>query len=223
MTLLGRIGTRKGWRSAPTYPLVDSKFGRILELVSGKDVLDCGCVGSAIEDESQIAATSHYQIARVARSCLGVDTWAGEVEKRRRAGYDVLTANVEAMQLGRTFDAVVAADLIEHLANPGSFLDRVREHLRPGGLLCLVTPNAFSANVALKSLAGLAPGVNPEHTCWYDPVTLEHLLRRHGFRPVEWYWQDYGRHSMLAALVRRRPNLAAHLICIAEPSPEGST
>lgn len=216
MTLLAHLGAGKGWRRVPNYPLVDSKFGRILELVRGKDVLDCGCVGSAVEDGEEIALTSHHQIARAARTCLGVDTWAEEIEKRRRAGYDVVAENVETMRLGRTFDAIVAADLIEHLANPGAFLDRASEHLRDGGLLCLVTPNAFSANVALKALLGVAPGVNPEHTCWYDPVTLAQLLRRHGFDPVEWFWQDYGRNRLVAALVRRRPNLAAHLICIAK-------
>ncbi len=217
MTLLARLGVRKGWRDAPAYPLVASKFARILELAKGKDVLDCGCVGSPIEDESQIAATSHHRIAEVAHSCLGVDSWTEEVTKRRAAGYDVIAANVERMDLGRTFDLIVAADLLEHLANPGAFLERARAHLRHDGFISIVTPNAFSANVALKSLMGIVPRVNPEHTCWYDPATLEQLLRRHGFRPVEWYWQDYSRHPLVAALVRRRPNLSAHLICIAAP------
>jgi cyclopropane fatty-acyl-phospholipid synthase-like methyltransferase len=162
-----------------------------------------------------MSETSHFHIAKAARRCVGVDIVAGEVERRRNAGYDVRLANVETMQLGETFDVIVAADLIEHVSNAGAFLDRAREHLHTKGLLCVVTPNLWSANVVLKSLAGIQSQVNPEHTCWYDPVTLRQLLERHGFEPEEWYWQDYQMHPLAALLTHLRPNLAAHFIVIA--------
>lgn len=224
MTLWVWLGSKKGWTSAGNHPLVRSKLSRILELARGKDVLDCGCVGARLEGasfeyEGNTSASGHFRIAEAARSCLGVDMWEEEVERRRRAGLNVVTANVETMQLGKTFDVIVAGDLIEHLANPGAFLQRAYEHLRDRGYLCIVTPNAFSVNTVFKSLLGVSAEVNAEHTCWYDPTTLEQLLRRHGFRPVEWYWQDYGRNPVALALVRRRPNLAAHLICIAQREP----
>jgi len=146
---------------------------------------------------------------------VGVDIVAEQVEKRRAAGFDVRVMNVETMDLDETFDVVVAADLIEHLSNPGLFLERARRHLREQGLLCLVTPNAWSANGVFKAVAGLRTAVNPEHTCWYDPVTLRQVLERHGFDPVEWYWQDYGRSAFVRLVTRLRPNLAAHLIVIA--------
>jgi len=82
------------------------------------------------------------------------------------------------------FDVVVAADLIEHLANPGLFLERCREHLRDGGLLCIVTPNAHSLNTSAKALLGVRAAINPKHTSWYDPTTLKQLLARHGFRAL---------------------------------------
>ncbi len=215
MSWLARLVGRSHWQTLPAWGFTDSKFARILELCRGKDVLDCGCVGSELEDPRTLASTSHYHIAKAARQSVGVDIAADEVAKRRAAGYDVRTANVETMELRETFDVVVAADLIEHLSNPGLFLDRVREHLRPDGLLCLVTPNPWSANGVLKAVAGFRMRVNPEHTCWYDPVTLAQLLERHGFVPREWYWQDYGRNPLATLLARIRPNLAAHFIVIA--------
>ena len=203
------------WHSLPDFPFTNSKFGKILEHCKGKDVLDCGCVGSEITDISGMALTSHYQIASVARRCVGVDINGVEASKRRGMGFDVRQANVEDMDLGERFDVVVAADLIEHLSNAGAFLDRARAHLRPGGVICLVTPNAWGANPVLKALAGLETQVNPEHTCWYDPVTLRQLLVRHGFEPIEYYWQDYQRHPLAAVLTRLRLNTAAHFIVIA--------
>ena len=203
------------WPRADRFPLVDSKFGRILELVEGKEVLDCGCVGDVAETAEEARQASHEQIARRAKYCLGIDIWKDEVEKRKAMGYNMVTGNVETMSLGRRFDVVVASDLIEHLANPGMFLDRAREHLRDGGLLCLVTPNAHSLNTAAKALLGAKVAVNPEHTCWYDPTTLKQLLARHGFRPTEEYWQDYRRSALVHLAVRLRPNLAAHYIVVA--------
>src|SRR5437016_4526418 len=222
---LGRwLGSKKGWTSAPVHPLVRSKLSRILELAEGKDVLDCGCVGARLEDapfeyDGNTSASGNIQIAKVARSCLGVDIWGEEVEKRRQVGLNVVTANVETMRLGKTFDLIVAGDLIEHLANPGEFLSRAFAHLRDQGYLCIVTPNAFSVNTVLKSLLGIGTQVNAEHTCWYDPTTLGQLLKRYGFAPIEWYWQDYGRNPLASAIVSLRPSLAAHFICIAERHP----
>lgn len=204
------------WPAAERFPLVDSKFGRILELCAEKDVLDCGCIGDVAESLEEARQASHEQIAKRAKFCLGIDIWEEEVSKRKALGYNVTSGNVETMSLGRTFDVIVASDLIEHLANPGMFLDRCHEHLREGGLLCLVTPNAHSLNTSAKSLIGVRARVHPEHTCWYDPTTLRQLLTRHGFRPSEEYWQDYRHKAIVDLAVRLRPNLAAHYIVIAK-------
>jgi len=206
---------RRRWPRADRFPLVDSKFGRILELVEGKEVLDCGCIGDVADTADEARQASHEQIAKRAKYCLGIDIWKDEVEKRKAMGYNMVAGNVETMSLGRQFDIVVASDIIEHLANPGMFLDRAREHLRDRGLLCLVTPNAHSLNVAAKALLGVKVAVNPEHTCWYDPTTLKQLLVRHGFQPREEYWQDYRRTPLVYLAVRIRPSLAAHYIVIA--------
>jgi SAM-dependent methyltransferase len=149
-----------------------------------------------------------------------VDIVSEEVTKRQAAGYDIRLANVETMDLGETFDVVVAADIIEHVSNAGLFLDRVRLHLRERGLLCLVTPNPCSVNTVFKGLLGVQSAVNPEHTCWYDPITLRQLVERHDFEPSEWYWQDYGRHPIVAFATKIRPNLAAHFILIARKRGE---
>lgn len=42
--------------------------------------------------------------------------------------------------LKRTFDLVLCADVIEHLVDPDPCLDFMRQHLAPGGLLLISTP-----------------------------------------------------------------------------------
>jgi len=207
------------WREEEALPVARGKFERILELARGKDILDIGCVGG--ERSADFSQTTHARLAEVARSCVGIDVVADEIARMRTKGYDAIAANAETMHLGRTFDLIVAADVIEHLANPGQFLMAAREHLRPEGLLCIVTPNALKLNNVLKGLAGYRVGVNPEHTCWYDLTTLRQLLVRYGFVPVEERWQDYRSHPLSVIVLRFRPNLAAHLIIIARMEPGG--
>lgn len=204
---------RRRWDREEGLPLVRSKFARILELSEQKDVLDVGCVGG--ENGVNVTQTAYAELARVARSCVGLDVNVPEIERWQGLGYSVLLGDAEDFTVGQRFDVVVASDLIEHLSNPGRFLDRVREHLKDSGRLCIVTPNALSLNSAFKTLLGLRVRVNPEHTCWHDRNTLRQLLDRHGFEIAEEYWQDYQAHPLAALLVAWRRNLAAHIIVIA--------
>jgi 2-polyprenyl-3-methyl-5-hydroxy-6-metoxy-1,4-benzoquinol methylase len=80
---------------------------------------------------------------------------------------------METHQLGETFEVIVAGDVIEHMSNPGLFLDNCRRHLEPGGQLILTTPNAKWPTVFLRP--------NPTHALWHDHYTLRHLLERHHY------------------------------------------
>ena len=89
----------------------------------------------------------------------------------------ILRGDVESHDFGCRFEAIVAGDVIEHLSNPGRFLDNCRRHLEAGGTLLLTTPNAKWPTVFLRP--------NPSHALWHDRHTLRHLLERHGFRVVQ--------------------------------------
>ena len=71
-------------------------------------------------------------------------------------------------------------ELIEHLSNPGRFLDRCREHLEPDGELILTTPNPWAFHRFRQALFGDVD-CNDEHTCWLDERTITTVLTRHGF------------------------------------------
>jgi SAM-dependent methyltransferase len=85
------------------------------------------------------------------------------------------------MDLGRTFDCIVAGEVIEHLSNPGAFLDKMALHLKPDGHLIITTPNAFNIRLFWRILKNNNIKAHGEHTCWYDPLTLTQLLMRHSF------------------------------------------
>jgi len=144
-------------------------------------VLDLGCahhdVGRAIERGVWL----HAHLAELTDSLLGVDMLESDVDRMRGMGYRAVCADVETMDLGQTFNVIVAGELIEHLSNPGLFLDRAREHLVGGGKLILSTPYPWSFVCFVGTLIRHLP-INEQHTAWFDPVTLKQLLNRHGFR-----------------------------------------
>ena len=103
---------------------------------------------------------------------------------RDRLGLSVQTATLESADLERgNFDAVVMADVVEHLPDAGAALDRVRELLRPEGVLFLALPDAGGA--VARWLGARWWSVIPTHVHYFTRASLTVLLSRHGFR-VEW-------------------------------------
>lgn len=214
--MLSYLSTQKNWVQEENIPLVNSKFDRIDQLICNKDVLDCGCVGDTINNFAEFQNSSHAIHKSHAKYILGVDIWEEEVKKRQEMGLNIIYANVETMELNRFFDAVIAGDLIEHLANPGLFLGNANRHLNTGGLLYICTPNPFSLNSFVRTFLGTKINVHPEHCSWYDFTTLKQLLSRYGFKVKETYWQDYSRRKSLKYVLRFRKSFASSIIIIAE-------
>jgi len=137
----------------------------ILKYVMNKDVLDIGSCGK--QGEKTKAKTLFNLIKKNARSVIGVDIESNADE--------IIKGNAETIKLNKKVDIVVAGDVIEHLYNPGLFLENMRFHLKKNGLMVIVTPN-------VKSLAYIFFRGNRFHTCWYCRHTLKYLIERHGFR-----------------------------------------
>jgi SAM-dependent methyltransferase len=116
---------------------------------------------------------------------VGVEpsAWASAVA-RERFGLDVHTSGLfEADLEPGGFDAVVMADVIEHLPDPGEALDRVASWLAPGGVLALALPDAGSP--VARALGERWWSILPTHVQYFTRGSLEILLSRHGFRVLE--------------------------------------
>lgn len=161
----------------PSY--VSDKFTLLRELVKGKSVLDIGCVQHSWDtlfNDSWI----HNVLKESAKSVKGIDILRDDIDQLRKMGFDVEYGDAEDFDLGNSYTCIYAGEIIEHLANPGRFLECSREHLDMNGKLVITTVNCFSVLFfALRLFKKLQ--VNNEHTCWYDEITLTQLLNRYGF------------------------------------------
>ncbi len=81
----------------------------------------------------------------------------------------------------RSFDTIMAFDIIEHLPDRSGFLQRMRRLLKPGGVLLLSAPNSRTRFKKLKRLAGLPTYSDPTHVVEYTLDELQEECRRNGF------------------------------------------
>jgi SAM-dependent methyltransferase len=166
---------------------MESRFYDIvIPLVRDKSVLDAGSIGHSYADRDTYKTWNFRILSQHASKIKGFDILAEDVEQARRDGYDIDVADAESYLAEDRYDVVFVGDLIEHLSNPGLFLECCHRNLADGGRLVIATPNTYSfaklARVALRRTN--EPPVNPEHVCYYTPLTLEQTVIRHGFRLV---------------------------------------
>ncbi len=165
--------------------IISDRLELIKKYSSGKDVLDVGCVDHQASEEETNHFWLHKIIKGVAKNVTGVDFEQDEVEKLKLKGYDVVYGNVETIEISKQFDTIVAGEIIEHLSNPGIFLENMYRHLKEGGILILTTPNAFAARYHVTHLVKGIGSSNMQHTFYYDYFTLKELCNRYPFEIIQ--------------------------------------
>lgn len=116
---------------------------------------------------------------------VGVEPSAfASARARDDLGLDVRTGDLFGVDLpDGAFDAVVLADVLEHLPEPDRALERVAELLAEGGVLYLALPDAGSA--VARVLGRRWWSVIPTHVHLFTRGSLRTLLGRTGFEVVE--------------------------------------
>jgi ribosomal protein S27E len=82
------------------------------------------------------------------------------------------------------FDLLTTFELVEHLQNPFEFFSKARSCLRSGGALFFTTLSGFGLDIQLlgKDSKSVSP---PHHLNFFNPKSIELLLKRCGFQHVE--------------------------------------
>lgn len=102
---------------------------------------------------------------------------------RDNFGLSIYEASFEEAKIEEEFDFVALLDVLEHFSEPLFCLKKVRQLLKPGGLLLISTPNynSLSRFFLGKGWAVLSPA---DHLFYFSKKTIRLLLNRAGFEII---------------------------------------
>jgi 2-polyprenyl-6-hydroxyphenyl methylase/3-demethylubiquinone-9 3-methyltransferase len=151
--------------------------------LAGKSALDVGCGAGLLAEP----------LARMGAAVTAIDAANELIEaaKAHAAGaglaIDYRCAAVE--DLPGQFDLVTAMEVIEHVADPQSFVTSLAARLAPGGLLLLSTPNrtAWSKLLTITLAEGLGqiPKGTHDFEAFIDPDAMRGLLAKAGLEVID--------------------------------------
>ncbi|WP_417513039.1 bifunctional 2-polyprenyl-6-hydroxyphenol methylase/3-demethylubiquinol 3-O-methyltransferase UbiG [Minwuia sp.] len=147
------------------------------EALTDLDILDIGCGGGLVSEP----------LSRLAASVTGVDASEKNIKAARmhaaEAGLPVTYRHDTAEALaaaGEQFDAVMALEIIEHVADPALFVSSIAQLVKPGGLVIFSTINRTPKAYALSIVgAEYILGWLPRGTHTYSKFVKPSELARH--------------------------------------------
>ncbi len=103
---------------------------------------------------------------------------------------------LEEVQLDETFDVIIAGEMIEHLNNPGLFLQGIQRFMNAETSLVITTINAYSAFrfliYGLRGKGGENEPVHPDHVYYFSYKTLSLIIERANLTVKDFYFYDIG-------------------------------
>jgi 2-polyprenyl-3-methyl-5-hydroxy-6-metoxy-1,4-benzoquinol methylase len=195
----------------------------LLALIPPKtSVLDVGCATGYLGSRLAAKGCAVWGIEQDEQACASVPPGAY---------VDVLCADIQGLQKlpwpPESFDVILAADVLEHLADPVSTLLLLKRYLRNGGHLLVSVPNIAHISTRFGLLRGNfryeTTGIlDRTHFHLYTFATALDLLATAGFKPrrvlagSDRFGTMLNRHPWLARPMRGL--LAYNIVIEAEPS-----
>jgi 2-polyprenyl-3-methyl-5-hydroxy-6-metoxy-1,4-benzoquinol methylase len=178
----------------PNVQIVNGRHELILKKCKNKCVLHLGCVDSGLLHEKfEREELMHQKLSDVANEIWGVDIDEPGISYLSNKGFNnLIVADISKLDEIKiiqniSFDIVVASEVIEHLQNPGLFLNSVKDLMIPEKTELIVTvPNAFRIDTLLWLLRGIEY-VHPDHNYWFSYHTATNLLRKNNYKINEVY------------------------------------
>lgn len=188
-----------------------AKIRQALNLAPKNDpvtVLDIGCGDghtlNLFREVEDVAVETH-----------GADFNLEAIEQAKQAGHKTYGGRFEDVELpGEFFDLVYASHVIEHVADPKGFTDKILRILRPGGVFWFETPNIGSLDAKLFRQHHWGAYHFPRHWFFFDSRSIKKLADLTAFEVVHmdfypnaifWFWTF---HSMIVSANPRLRNFA---------------
>ena len=161
----------------------------LLELIEGapRRVLDLGCAaghcGEVLKERFPGVAVAGIDANRAAADAAA--TRLDQVVCARLDEVDFAAHGLEEA----SFDAIIAADILEHLVNPWKLLERLAALVAPGGQLLASIPNVRNLTLLSRALQEGRWEYQPQgllditHLRFFTLREMQHMFAETGWRP----------------------------------------
>ena len=182
-----------------------------LEPLAGLRLLDVGCGGGLMAEP----------LCRLGATVVAIDAAAANVRAalhhagQQGLAIDYRHATAESLaEAGERFDAVLALEIVEHVADLDAFAAALSALVKPDGSLLVATLNRTLAAYALAIVAaerilGWLPAGSHDWQRFVRPAEMVRLLRRHGLAVADMRGMVY---NPLAGGWTTSPNLSVNYI-----------
>jgi 2-polyprenyl-6-hydroxyphenyl methylase/3-demethylubiquinone-9 3-methyltransferase len=151
--------------------------------LEGKTALDVGCGAGLLAEP----------LARLGAKVTGIDASPDVIAVARQhaetMGLEIDYRAGDIQALGGQFDLITCMEVIEHVAEPATFVQALAKRLAPNGLLVMSTPNATGWSRLLMITVGEGFGQIPRGTHDFDkfigPDRMKVLLSDAGLKCLD--------------------------------------
>jgi SAM-dependent methyltransferase len=150
------------------HAMIDEiESGAVIELASGKDVLEVGCGTGLVLSK----------VAKVARQARGVDLSPGMLSHARARGLDVREGDATSLPFeDASFDVVYAFKVLAHVPDVDRAIAEMTRVVRPGGHVLVEVYNRHSLRFVSRTIGG-ARRIGAAHDESDVPTRWESLQR----------------------------------------------
>jgi SAM-dependent methyltransferase len=135
-----------------------------LDKQSGRTVLDIGCFDGAF-----------LQSLDESWTCAGIEINEKACERARSRGIEIIGQDLHELErIDRSFDAVVAFDVIEHVPDPAGLLESMSAVTRSGGSVILASGNFEAASWKMMGSSYWYCAI-PEHLAFISKSWCERI------------------------------------------------
>jgi hypothetical protein len=163
-------------QSVPINRRAESKLDWFLDLCRDRVVLHVGCVNSPFVEHGK---SEHAKFASVASQVDGCDIDLAGLQQLKEVVAGRYFSTVQGvLEAGLEYDIVVASNVLEHVADPATFLNQLFQV--PASEILIVVPNAMTFKGEFDPNLGMfREWVHRDHLCWYSPYTLLQTIWPH--------------------------------------------
>ncbi len=218
-----------GKNQFPSIKFIEDRNQFLVDSCKDKNVLHLGCADAIhYKDNEIIGRYLHLRLMEQSNLLYGVDL-SQEVLDYLKEKYNVANLyvdNVENLTFDSNkvnFDVIIAGELIEHLYNPGLFLQSVKKYMNKNTKLIITTPNLLSLKLFLHNLKS-NQRIHPDHTLGFTFSLIKTLFNRFDLTVSNWYTSNEIfetnsnkiANSALKWFFRTMPRFGDTMICVAK-------